>query len=75
MSFTIKFHSGETVNTSTYAEAIFAVAMRHDNVSIGHDADISQGGDRTICWPSDAPGTEDELAALATICSDSKRQN
>jgi hypothetical protein len=35
---------------------------------IGHDGDLSDGGDRTFCWPNDAAAVNDDGAkAIATI--------
>ncbi len=52
----------------TYASAIAAFAIAHPNCSVGHDGDLTSGGDRTLCWASEEDSIDDDGArAVASI--------
>lgn len=54
MSYEIRYSNGTTETHDTYAEAIAAVALRYEQCEIGHDGDLASGGDRTLCWATEA---------------------
>jgi hypothetical protein len=68
--YTITFAGGlgpETIEGS-YAEAIARVGELFADVVIGHDGDLSEGGDRTLFWASEEDAEEDPGArALGSI--------
>lgn len=51
----------------TYEQACAAVLASYPEAEIGHDGDLAEGGDRTLCW-SDAESSIDDDGRLA-ICS------
>lgn len=59
--YAIKHSHGQTeIGFATYAEAIVAVGLVYPEVVIGHDGDISQGGERTLCWVSQEIAEDDD---------------
>lgn len=57
ITFKIKHSHGQTeAGIDTYDDAISRVrAVYGDDVEIGHSGDISDLGERTLCWQSDVP--------------------
>ena len=67
-TYTIKHSHGQTESGyATYEEAIAAVESVYSQAEIGHDGDISEGGERTLVWAS-AEDAEDDDGSRA-CCS------
>lgn len=44
----------------TYGAACDAVLARFPDAVVGHDGDLSEGGDRTLCWSDEADAQNDD---------------
>ena len=66
--YEISYANGNGTLASTYKVAIAAIKADYPSAVIGHDGDLSDGGDRTFCWSDDAAAVNDDGAnAIATI--------
>ena len=71
-SYAIHHSHGQTeTGFDTYEDAIAAVKAVYSDVYIGHDGDISDGGERTLCWASEEDSHSDDGARAC--CSIWKR--
>ena len=50
MKFTVKFISGAIQTSETLDDAKSSVYRLYPEAEIGHDGDLSDGGNRTLCW-------------------------
>jgi hypothetical protein len=73
MTYAIHHSNGRTeTGIVSYAEAVAVVALQYDGCEIGHDGDLSSGGDRTLVWASEADSVDDDGArAVASIWRES----
>ena len=56
------------VETETYEDAIAAIEAEWPDAEIGHDGDLTDGGDRTLCWSDEVSSRDDDGAhAVASI--------
>ena len=68
MPYSIKFSHGTTERAETYEEALDIVQQVFPDAYIGHDGDLSDGGDRTLCWRDEESSEDDDGArAIASI--------
>ncbi len=52
----------------SYEEACDIVTARYPGAEIGHDGDLDDGGERTLCWETaDDANNDDGADAIATI--------
>jgi len=59
---------GTTTEYETYDDAEAAAYRRWPDGVVGHDGDISEGGDRTLVWATEADSVDDPgTRASATI--------
>jgi hypothetical protein len=59
---------GSTDTADTYETAQDAVRAQYPGAEIGHDGDLDDFGDRTLCWASEADSIDDDGAnAIASI--------
>lgn len=67
--YSVTHAHGTTERFDTYEEAAEAVlAVYGLGAVIGHDGDISDGGERTLCWRDEATAENDDGSrACATI--------
>lgn len=67
-TYLIERADGRTSTHETYQEACDAIYAEYADAEIGHAGDISEGGDRTLCW-ADATSAQDDDGrhAVATI--------
>ena len=66
MTYAIKYSNGRVDGGyETYAEAVAAFTLEHDECEIGHDGDLTSGGDRTLCWSSAEDAENDDGARAA----------
>lgn len=70
MSYKIK-HAHGTIDGgyATYEEAIAAVRAVYRSAAIGHDGDIAQGGERTLCWIDDETADDDDGRRACCVIS------
>jgi hypothetical protein len=67
-SYTVYVGGGNTIDFSSIKAAKAFIRKAWPEAVIGHDGDLSDGGDRTFCWPDDAAAVNDDGAnAIATI--------
>lgn len=59
-TYALKYSSGHVETFSTYEAACQAYLSSRTHGTIGHDGDISQGGERSLCWPSSALAENDD---------------
>ena len=61
-------HGAKTVTADTLDEAEEIVRARYPGAVIGHDGDLREHGDRTLCWesPADSAG-DDGRQSVASI--------
>ncbi len=66
--YQIELVGGTTSTRDTYTAAIAVVLSEYPDAVTSHDGDLSDGGDRTLCWADDAAAVNDDGAnAIATI--------
>jgi len=67
--FTITHTVGRPEGHDTYEAAVAAARREYgDCAVIGHDGDLEDGGDRTLCWSNDDDAENDDGAnAVAVI--------
>ena len=72
MGFAVEFSNGRRLYVHTpgvegYDEAV-ALAKSEGAVEVGHDGDLTSGGDRTLCWASEEDAHDhDGARALCSI--------
>lgn len=58
--YEINFTDGRTVlGCRTHAEAVAAILAEWPDGAIGHDGDLTEGGDRTLAWASEEDSVND----------------
>ena len=66
--YEISYTDGRTVETDSYEAAVATIEAEYPDAAIGHDGDLSDGGDRTLCWADEASSVNDDGAhAVASI--------
>ena len=65
--YKITYANGQTDTADTYKKAIAAVKAEWPSAVYGHEGDLSDGGNRTLCW-----GSFDD-AALAVCNNDARK--
>lgn len=73
MSYAIHTSNGRTLTGyETYEAAVEACEAEWPEAEIGHDGDLSDGGDRTLVWASAEDAADDDGArAVASIRAES----
>lgn len=67
-SYTVTFAHGVTTYHGSYEDACAAVRAVHPDASIGHGGDLLDGGDSTLCWPSEEAAQDGtDVRAVAKI--------
>jgi len=68
-TYTISYSDGRTDHGYESEEvAREAVRTRYPEAEIGHDGDLADGGDRTLCWATEEDSVDDDGArAVASI--------
>jgi hypothetical protein len=67
-NYTVYVGAGNTIDFSSIKAAKAFIRKAWPSAVIGHDGDLSDGGDRTFCWLDDAAAVNDDGAnAIATI--------
>jgi hypothetical protein len=66
-NYTVKWSNGTEHRYETCEAAEDAVRESYPDSEIGHDGDISEGGDRTLCWATEDDSVNDDGARA--ICS------
>ena len=65
---TISYTDGRIADFDSYDAAVGAIEAQYEDAEIGHDGDLTDGGDRTLCWADNASSINDDGAnAVATI--------
>jgi len=68
MYYAISYADGTSTLAISYETAVAAIKADYPAAVVGHDGDLSDGGDRTLCWPDDASAVNDDGAnAIASI--------
>ena len=68
MYYEISYANGTSTLANTYKTAIAAIRADFPSAVIGHDGDLSDGGDRTFCWANaDDAANDDGANAIASI--------
>ena len=73
MTYEIRYSNGQpSVSTATYDDAIDVIIEEFGDDSVwSHDGDLSEGGDRTMCWESEEDsendGGENAVASIYKI--------
>jgi len=68
-TYSIHFADGRTeTGIDTYENAVASLLDRYPGAEIGHDGDLSDDGDRTLCWADEESARNDDGAkAFASI--------
>jgi hypothetical protein len=67
-NYTVYVGGGNTIDFASMKAAKAFILKAWPSAVIGHDGDLSDGGDRTFCWRDDASAVNDDGAnAIATI--------
>lgn len=53
-TYQIRWSNGASEQHDTYEAACDAVRARYPEAEIGHDGDLTEHGDRTLCWRDEA---------------------
>ena len=67
--YRINYSNGQrAADCETYDEAVSRIVAEYPDAEIGHDGDLSDGGDQTLCWADEASSEGDDGAnAVASI--------
>lgn len=64
----ISYTDGRTAEYDSYEAAVGAIEAQYEDAAIGHSGDLTDGGDRTLCWADLASSVDDDGAhAVASI--------
>lgn len=64
----IHYADGRLVEVDSYEDAVAAIESEFADAEIGHDGDLLNGGDRTLCWAdTDSSVNDDGAHAVASI--------
>lgn len=67
-AYRVTYSHGLTEAFDTYASACAAVRAVYRSAAIGHDGDITHGGERTLCWADATTAKNDDGSrAIASI--------
>ena len=67
-TYTVYVGGGNTIDFPSIKAAKAWVRKTWPEAVIGHDGDLDDGGDRTLCWPDDEAAVNDDGAnAISTI--------
>jgi hypothetical protein len=67
-TYIVKYTDGSPhTEHDTYEEAVLAVEAEYPDAEIGHDGDLSEGGDRTLCWPDEESSIDDDGARACAV--------
>ena len=67
-TYEISYTDGRTDEASSYADAIAIIRAEYPDAVTEHDGDLSDAGDRTLCWSDEASSLNDDGAnAVASI--------
>lgn len=66
MTYEVRWSNGRRESCGTYEEAV-EIARAGGAEEIGHDGDLANGGERTLCWASEEDAIDDDGARA--ICS------
>ena len=70
MQVQISYTDGRTADYDSYDDAVAAIEAAYPDAEIGHDGDLTDGGDRTLCWACESDSQNDDGAkAVASIRS------
>ena len=68
MAFEVKFTNGVTDTFETLDAAKASVHLLYPDAEIGHDGDLDDYGDRTLCWENEQDSVNDDgQKAVASI--------
>ena len=66
--YCINYSNGNSDTANTLKTAIAAIKADYPSAVIGHDGDLSDGGDRTLCWANETDAAKDDGGnAIASI--------
>ena len=67
-TYNIKHSHGLTERADDYEGAIEVVTTVYgSDAAIGHDGDISEGGERTLCWRSEEEAENDDGSRACAV--------
>lgn len=66
--YEIRHADGREEQHDTYEQAIASLEAQYPDCEIGHDGDLTEGGDKTLCWANeeDAEG-DNSVNSVAAI--------
>lgn len=64
--YRITYADGDTDSAYTYDSAIVRVLRLFPNALVGHEGDLEEGGDRTMCWVAADPPTDSNACCVIT---------
>ena len=68
MYYAISYADGTSTLAISYETAVAAIKADYPAAVVGHDGDLSDGGDRTLCWADETDAANDDGAnAIASI--------
>jgi hypothetical protein len=69
VAYQVRYNNGRVVSgLESYRDAIAEVVSTYDGADIGHSGDLTDGGERTLCWASEEDAVNDDGArAVASI--------
>lgn len=72
--YRISYADGRTPVTgiTTHDNAIATIRAEYPDAVCDHDGDLTDGGDRTLCWADEPPVNDDGRHAIASIYRDER---
>lgn len=58
-TYQVQWQDGRSDDFEIYEDAVEAVEAAYPDGVVGHDGDLSEGGDVTLCWADDETATND----------------
>lgn len=55
----IEWNDGTSTTHATYEAAVEAVRAQYPDAVVGHDGDLTDSGDSTLCWACEADAQDD----------------
>jgi len=65
--FRIEFSDGTAETFDTTQECLDRAEVRYPDYYAGHDGDLSEGGDRTLVWATEAESVNDDGAMAVAV--------
>jgi hypothetical protein len=59
-NYALQYSNGQTETYDTYEDAVAAYLTSRAHGVVGHSGDVSEGGERSLCWSSEELAKDDD---------------